>query len=163
MCSPETRVSPSLTMRKAGCSVKNWPNIRAACAVQTISAPGQRSSTSLSVAAWSGSMRAPADVAALFDALESAVGLERAREMHIHFSHIEYGRGGEVRHLTFAETAFGPDFAPVARELAARGYAARVICESAGTQAEDALTMQREYLESMPSSSARSPASFGTG
>lgn len=96
-----------------------------------------------------GGMRAPADVAALFDALESAVGLERAREMHIHFSHIEYGRGGEVRHLTFAETAFGPDFAPVARELAARGYAARVICESAGTQAEDALTMQREYLESM--------------
>ena len=44
-----------------------------------------------------------------------------------------------MRHLTFADTVYGPDFTPVAEETAARGYAPTFICESAGTQAEDAL------------------------
>ena len=49
------------------------------------------------------------------------------------------------RHLTFADTVYGPDFAPVAAETAARGYTPTFICESAGTQAEDALAMKRCY------------------
>ena len=35
----------------------------------------------------------------------------------------------------------------MARVLAERGYEPTIICESAGTQAEDALTMQRLYRE----------------
>ena len=50
-----------------------------------------------------------------------------------------------MRHLTFADTVFGPDFLPVAQETAARGYAPTFICESAGTQAEDAVTMMEFY------------------
>ena len=50
-----------------------------------------------------------------------------------------------MRHLTFADTEYGPDFLPVAQECAARGYAPTFICESAGTQAEDAVTMMEQY------------------
>ena len=85
------------------------------------------------------------DVARLFDLMENTIGVERTRIMHAHFSHIEYNAKGEVRHLTFADTVFGPDFLPVAQETAARGYAPTFICESAGTQAEDAVTMMEFY------------------
>lgn len=85
------------------------------------------------------------DVARLFDLMENTIGVKRTRLMHAHFSHIEYNAKGEVRHLTFADTVFGPDFLPVAQETAARGYAPTFICESAGTQAEDAVTMMECY------------------
>lgn len=92
-----------------------------------------------------GGMALREQVAALFDLMENTIGVERARQFHSHFSHIEYGKNGEIRHLTFADTVYGPDFAPVAQESAARGYEPRFICESAGTQAEDALTMKQTF------------------
>ena len=49
------------------------------------------------------------------------------------------GEGAARRHR------FGPEFLPVAQEAAARGYAPTFICESAGTQAEDAVTMMECY------------------
>ena len=39
----------------------------------------------------------------------------------------------------------GPEFYPLALELAARDYSPVVICESRGTQAEDALALRRMY------------------
>lgn len=83
--------------------------------------------------------------ARLFDLMENTVGTERARIFHSHFSKIEYGDKGEKRHLTFADTVYGPDFAPIAELTAARGYTPTFICESAGTQAEDAVTMKQLY------------------
>lgn len=82
---------------------------------------------------------------ALFDRMQNGIGSERTAHFHSHFSKIEYSAKGEVRHLTFADQVYGPEFAPLARVLAERGYAPTVICESAGTQAEDALEMQRLY------------------
>lgn len=92
-----------------------------------------------------GGMRTRVDVQRLFDRMENTIGIERTRVFHAHFSHIEYNDKGEVRHLTFADTVYGPDFLPVARETAARGYAPTFICESAGTQAEDAAFMMELY------------------
>ena len=66
--------------------------------------------------------------------------------MHVHFSKVEYGKGGEIRHLTFADEKFGPDFAPLAPVLLEYAPDARVICESDGTQAEDAVTMMKICL-----------------
>lgn len=85
------------------------------------------------------------DFCALFDRMENEIGAERTARFHSHFSKIEYSDKGEVRHLTFADERYGPEFAPLARVLAERGYEPTIICESAGTQAEDALTMQRLY------------------
>ena len=92
-----------------------------------------------------GGMSTREDVARLFDRLENGIGAERTRILHAHFSHIEYNDKGEVRHLTFADTVYGPEFLPVAQEAAARGYAPTFICESAGTQAEDARMMMDLY------------------
>ena len=92
-----------------------------------------------------GRMNTREEVAALFDLMENTIGRERTAKLHAHFSHIEYNDKGEVRHLTFADTVYGPDFAPVAAETAVRGYTPTFICESAGTQAEDALSMKRCY------------------
>ena len=96
-----------------------------------------------------GGMCTREDVKALYDLMENTIGIERARQFHSHFSKIEYGKGGEVRHLTFADTVYGPEFDAVAQETAARGYTPRFICESAGTQAEDAVAMMRCYQKYM--------------
>lgn len=84
----------------------------------------------------------------VLDLMENTIGTERARVFHSHFSHIEYGPKGEVRHLTFADEQYGPDFAPLAKLIAQRGWTPRFICESAGTQAEDAKQMMDMYLSS---------------
>ena len=91
----------------------------------------------------SGGLREEADFVRVLDTVESVLGPERARRMHIHFSTIEYTPAGEKRHRTFAETKYGPRFELLAPHLYARGYCGTVICECKGTQADDALEMQR--------------------
>lgn len=86
------------------------------------------------------------EFAQVLDLMENTIGTERARVFHSHFSHIEYGPKGEVRHLTFADEQYGPDFSPLAKLIAQRGWTPRFICESAGTQAEDAKQMMDIYL-----------------
>lgn len=82
---------------------------------------------------------------ALFDDMVNMIGIERAAKFHSHFSKIAYTDKGEKNHLTFADTIYGPEFEPIAQLVAARGWAPTFICESAGTQAEDAITMQTLY------------------
>ncbi len=79
----------------------------------------------------------------VFDRIAQACGDQAARTLHCHFSKIEYTVAGEKCHLTFADTTFGPDFAPLARAIVREGVCPRIICESAGTQSEDALAMRR--------------------
>ena len=92
-----------------------------------------------------GSLRTMEDFAGIFDEMENRLGTSRMKEFHSHFSKIEYTAGGEKQHLTFADTVFGPDYEPVMELLARKGCDATVICESAGTQAEDAKTMKDAY------------------
>ncbi len=91
----------------------------------------------------------PGAYRAALDAIESALGAERLRSFHIHFSKIEYTSGGEKRHLTFRDEIFGPPFEPLMDELARRGCHPTVICESAGTQVEDAAEMKNYYMKAV--------------
>ncbi len=88
-----------------------------------------------------GALKTTEDFAAVLDQTERTLGRERAREMHIHFSTIEFTSAGEKRHRTFAEAAYGPRFQHLAPLLKGRGYAPRIICECKGTMAEDAREM----------------------
>ena len=88
------------------------------------------------------------DYAHMLDLIEDKLGRERLDNMHIHFSRIEYTAGGEKRHLTFADTQFGPEYQPLMQEIHDRNMQPSIICESAGTQAEDAAEMKR-YFESL--------------
>lgn len=82
----------------------------------------------------------------VFSDIADALGAGYAETLHCHFSKIEFGKGGEKKHLTFSDAEFGPDFEPLAEAIARDGLAPRIICESAGTMAEDALAMKRHYL-----------------
>ena len=90
---------------------------------------------------------AAADYAALLDKLQ-VLGPARAAQFHAHFSRIAYTKGGEKCHLTLADTAYGPPHAPLLALLKARGLAPTIICESDGTQAEDARTLAQAYAAS---------------
>ena len=83
----------------------------------------------------------------MLDRVEEVLGRERAARFHSHFSHIEFTpNGGEKCHRTFGnDGGYGPGWAPLAAEVASRGWSPTFICESAGTQAEDALEMKRVY------------------
>ena len=89
-----------------------------------------------------GAMNSREAYAAALDAIHNRLGEQRGRAFHIHFSKIEYTTGGEKRHLTFADDVFGPEPQPLMALIAERGLSPVVICESSGTQAEDARTMQ---------------------
>lgn len=78
-----------------------------------------------------------------FDTIANAMGDDVARYLHCHFSKIEYTSAGEKRHLTFADDTFGPAFEPLAEAIVREGLCPRIICESDGTMAEDALTMKK--------------------
>lgn len=82
----------------------------------------------------------------VFDAVANGLGDEKARYMHCHFSKIEFTDAGEKRHLTLADTVYGPSFEPLAEALVKDDLCPRIISESAGTQSEDALAMQLAYL-----------------
>ena len=86
-------------------------------------------------------------MAAVLDTIENALGSQRARTFHAHFSKIEYSKGGESRHLTFEDTQYGPEFEPLARLIAQRELEPTIICESRGTQIDDAAYMLKTYKE----------------
>lgn len=60
---------------------------------------------------------------------------------HIHFSHIEFGRHGEIRHRTFADESFGPPFEPLVEALKECSTPATIICESKDSMVSDAEKM----------------------
>ena len=85
----------------------------------------------------------------VFDKIANALGDEYAYNLHCHFSKIEYTSAGEKRHLTFADTLYGPDFEPLAKAIIKEGVCPRIISESDGTQAEDALAMKNMWMEAL--------------
>lgn len=81
----------------------------------------------------------------VLEAMQNALGYERIRRFHAHFSKISYTAKGERRHMTFADVDFGPDFTHLAPCLKRRNLEPTIICESHGTQADDSLIMKQIY------------------
>ncbi|MBC7104677.1 MAG: TIM barrel protein [Firmicutes bacterium] len=77
--------------------------------------------------------------------VERHLGRAALTRLHIHFSPVEFGPGGERRHRTTLEPGLGPDFAPLAELIAEWDLAPTIICESDGRQAEDALVYRDMY------------------
>ncbi len=96
-----------------------------------------------------GSIKDKSDYEKILDTIENKLGSERLKTFHSHFSKIEYTeKGGEKKHLTFADTVYGPQFEPLMELIAKKNLAPTFICESDGTQTEDAKTM-KDYYESL--------------
>ena len=92
-----------------------------------------------------GGIKSEADYAAMLDEIENKLGHDRLKHFHVHFSKIMYTAGGEKMHLTFEDTEYGPQFEPLMEQFAKRSLEPSVVCESSGTQAEDAATMRKYY------------------
>ena len=73
------------------------------------------------------------------------LGFERMEHFHVHFSKIMYSVKGEVKHLTFADTVYGPEFEPLAVALKELNLKPYIVSESAGMQAEEAEIMKKIY------------------
>lgn len=87
------------------------------------------------------------DYLRVFDKIDRLVSADAANYLHCHFSKIEWTDKGEKKHLTFDDTAYGPDYEPFAEAIVRGGLSPTVIIESAGTQAEDALKLKNSYSE----------------
>ena len=87
------------------------------------------------------------DYLRVFDKIDRCLGSDVAKNLHCHFSKIEWTDAGEKRHLTFADEIYGPDFEPLAEAIVKENLTPTIICESAGTQAEDALALKKAYLK----------------
>lgn len=78
--------------------------------------------------------------------VENKLGIDKLKCFHSHFSKIEWTeKGGEKKHLTFEDKIYGPEFEPLAELIAKKNLSPYFICESAGTQAEDAKFMKNTY------------------
>ena len=67
---------------------------------------------------------------------------ERAKYLHIHFSKIMYGAGGEIKHLTFEDNVYGPEYEPLAKVIDEYQLSPVIICESRDVMSDDALKIK---------------------
>lgn len=72
---------------------------------------------------------------------ENELGTEAVKNMHCHFTKIEFTEAGERRHHVLSETRYGPDFALLAKVIAEFKLRPVMICESPLLDL-DAMTMR---------------------
>ncbi len=92
-----------------------------------------------------GILKTKEDFNEILESIKNALGSDRLKLFHSHFSKIEYTTGGEKRHLTFEDKVYGPDFEPLMELVYKYDLSPTFICESAGTQTEDAKQMKDYY------------------
>ena len=92
-----------------------------------------------------GSLKTVEDYQSRLEYLIDELGFERMEHFHVHFSKIMYSAKGEVKHLTFSDEVYGPEFEPLAIALKTLGLKPYIVSESDGTQAEDAKVMKDIY------------------
>jgi len=92
-----------------------------------------------------GSLKTVVDYKSRLEYMIGELGFEKMKHFHMHFSKIMYSAKGEIKHLTFEDSVYGPEFEPLAvalKELSLQPY---IVSESAGMQAEDAAYMKKVY------------------
>lgn len=90
-----------------------------------------------------GGLKNKDDYRRIIDLTFEELGEQKTKNLHIHFSKIEYGKSGEIRHLTLADTVYGPDYEPLAEIIDEYNMTPVIICESKEIMADDALLMKK--------------------
>ncbi|HKZ93429.1 MAG TPA: TIM barrel protein [Candidatus Bathyarchaeia archaeon] len=70
------------------------------------------------------------DLGKVMDEIEKKLGAEALRNLHCHYSHIEFTDKGERRHHNIDEGEYGPDFKFLAKLIVERGLNPVVACET---------------------------------
>lgn len=92
-----------------------------------------------------GGLKTKDDYRRILDYTVDKLGFEKASRMHVHFSKIQYGDKGEIKHLTFADEKYGPEYAPLAELFDEYKMSPYIVCESDGTMSDDALAMKKMH------------------
>ncbi|RLE87177.1 MAG: deoxyribonuclease IV [Thermoprotei archaeon] len=90
------------------------------------------------------------DFVETIELLERELGTEAIKPLHLHFTEVEYGSRGEIRHHPIG-SGYGPSFENLARALIETGVEAVIISESPLLE-KDAIKMKK-ILEDILSSS----------
>ena len=93
-----------------------------------------------------GSIRGREDYEAILAELERRLGSEVVENLHVHFTRVEFGPKGEIKHHTMAEEAYGPEFMPFAELIAEMGLKPVIISESPILD-QDSLVMKKMVEE----------------
>lgn len=96
-----------------------------------------------------GSLKTKDDYKRILDYCIEKLGFDRTNNCHIHFSKIQYGAKGEIKHLNYDDSIYGPEFDPLAEVLVEYNLSPRVICESMDKMPHDALIMKKIYLKTL--------------
>ena len=62
--------------------------------------------------------------------IERRLGNDAAKQLHCHYTRVEFSRAGERRHHTMDETKYGPDFEPLAKLIAELDLKPVILSES---------------------------------
>jgi len=87
-------------------------------------------------------LKSEEDYKKVLDYCEKNLGEKFAKNLHIHFSGIEFTEKGERKHLPVKSNT--PPFKPLLKVLKEGGYAGKIICESPLLE-QDALILQKEF------------------
>ena len=90
-----------------------------------------------------GALRTEDDYKRIIDHTADRLGDYRAKNMHVHFSKIMYGTSGEIKHLTFDDEIYGPEYLPLAKVIDKYGLTPVIICESKEIMSDDALKIKK--------------------
>ena len=93
-----------------------------------------------------GSLKTVEDYKSRLQYMIDELGYERMKHFHSHFSKIMYSAKGEIKHLTFGDAVYGPEFEPLAIALKELKLEPYLVSESAGMQAEEAEYMKKVYF-----------------
>jgi len=92
-----------------------------------------------------GSLKEENDYKRIFDLIKENLGEYRLKNLHIHFSKIEYGDKGEIKHLTLDDKIYGPEFEPLAKVIKEYDLSPTIISESRDIMAQDSLKLKNIY------------------
>lgn len=92
-----------------------------------------------------GGLKTTADFEKILNYAIDKLGFEKIKNVHIHFSKIEYTSKGEVKHLTLEDSVYGPEFQPLARAIKNLKLEPVIICESSEIMAQDAVKLKKIY------------------
>jgi len=77
-----------------------------------------------------GKIKTKDDYSKLFDEIEKRLGSEAVKNLHCHYTHVEFTAKGERRHHTLDESNYGPPFEPLAEIIVEQGLRPVIISES---------------------------------
>lgn len=92
-----------------------------------------------------GSLKTIDDYRRIIEKCFEKLGEYKTKNMHIHFSKIEYTDKGEVKHLTLDDNIYGPEFEPLALLIKEYDLSPTIISESKGKMMEDALRLKEIF------------------